>query len=356
MLSKRLHQARQANGLSLRALAEQVGVSAMMLSKYERAESVPSSDVLLALSNALGVRTEYFFRTAVIDLERIEHRNKHRWNLPKLAETKVLADVRDQLERWSALDAAVPAPWSVPFSVPDDLPDQIASLDQIEDIAVRVREHWDLGQNPIPDLIDTFETHGIKVFTTRFDDPRFEGMSARADHHQVVVVGRQWPGDRQRFTLAHELGHLVLDERLAEEIDKEKAADRFAGAFIAPATKVIEALGVRRRSLEIYELYLLKQEFGLSIGGWSYRAKDLGVIAKSTHSKFWRMLVNKDWNTTEPGEQCPSETPRLFEQTVYRALSQDLISESKAAELLSLSVRDLAAHRRMESIDGHPRQ
>ena len=352
MLSKRLRQARLAKGMSLRALAEQVCVSAMMLSKYERGGSVPSSDVLLELSDALGVRTEYFFRTTSIDLERIEHRNKHRWKLPKLAETKVLADVRDQLERWQALDTVVPAPWSVQFSLPEDLPDSITDLDEIEGVAVSVREHWKLGHNPIPDLIDTLESRGIKVFTTRFDDPRFEGMSARADHHNVVVVGRKWPGDRQRFTLAHELGHLVLDERLTDVVDKEKAADRFAGAFLVPAAKVVESLGSRRRSLEVYELYLLKQEFGLSIGGWSYRARDNGVIAKTTHSAFWRMLVGKGWDKVEPGDQLPSEIPRLFEQTVYRALSEDLISESKAAELLSISVRALAAHRRMESVNG----
>jgi Zn-dependent peptidase ImmA (M78 family) len=134
----------------------------------------------------------------------------------------------------------------------------------------------------------------------------------------------------------------------------EKAADRFAGAFLVPAEKVVEALGSRRRSLEVYELYLLKQEFGLSIGGWSYRARDLGVIAQSTHSAFWRILVANGWDKLEPGDQYPSETPRLFEQTVYRALSEDLISESKAAELLSISARDLAARRRMETVDGHP--
>lgn len=354
MFSKRLHQARQASGLSLRALAEKVQVSAMMLSKYERAESMPSSGVLLALADALGVRTEYFFRAISIDLERIEHRNKHRWKLPKQAESKVLADVSDQLERWAILDDFIPAPWSVPFSLPKDLPDQIDDLDAIEDIAISIREHWKLGLNPLPDLIDTFENQGIKTFTTRFDDPRFEGMSARANHYHVIVVGREWPGDRQRFTLAHELGHMVLDDRLASCVDKEKAADRFAGAFLVPAPMVKATLGARRQSLEVYELYMLKQEFGLSIAGWSYRALNNGVISKAGHQKFWRKLAVKGWNKVEPGEPCPPEKPRLFEQTVYRALSEDLISESKAAELLSISVGNLTAHRRMDLINGDP--
>lgn len=356
MLGARLHQARKANGLSLRALAEKVGVSAMMLSKYEREESTPSSSVLIELSNALGVRAEYFFRTAQIELERVEHRNRHRWKLPKIAETKVLADVRDQLERWHELDEITPAPWSVQFSLPDNLPDSIDSLDQIETVAVLVREHWELGLNPIPDLIDTLEARGLKVFTTRFDDPRFEGMSARSGDHHVVVVGRMWPGDRQRFTLAHELGHLVLDDRLVDELDKEKAADRFAGAFLVPAPKVFEALGVHRRLLEIYELYLLKQEFGLSISGWIHRALDNGVIAKTTHAALRRMMVSNGWDKTEPGDKYPPETPRLFEQTVYRALGERWISESKAAELLSTTVRDLGTFRRMELVNADSRQ
>lgn len=40
------------------------------------------------------------------------------------------------------------------------------------------------------------------------------------------------PGDRQRFTLAHELGHLLFERRLAENLDVEPAANRFSGGFL----------------------------------------------------------------------------------------------------------------------------
>lgn len=353
MLGKRLYQARHAIGLSQRALAENVGVSAMMISKYERAQAFPSSEVLLALADALGVRTEYFFRTTSVNLERVQHRNRHVWKLPKAAEKKVLADVRDQLERWLVLDEAAPAPWSVPFTLPGDLPDVVEELDAIESIATRMRHHWNLGLNPIPDLIDTLESRGLKVFTTKFDDPRFEGMSASADDQCIIVVGRNWPGDRQRFTLAHELGHIILDDRLAAHVDKEDAANRFAGAFLVPEEKVVEVLGNHRRSLEFPELYLLKHEFGLSMGGWSYRALATGVISKAAHQAFWQEFAHKGWKEKEPGEPYPPESPRLFDQTVFRTLSEGLIGESKAAELLSITAYELAARRRMEIIDGH---
>ena len=356
MLGERLMQARHAIGLSQRALAKNVGVSAMMISKYERARSVPSSDVLLALARALGVRTEYFFRTPAVNLERVQHRNRHVWKLPKSAEEKVLADARDQLERWLVLDKITPAPWSIPFTLPEDLPDAIEDLDAIEPIATRMRHHWKLGLNPIPDLIDTLESRGLKVFTTKFDDPRFEGMSALAGKHRIIVVSRHWPGDRQRFTLAHELGHIVLDDRLAAQVDKEAAANQFAGAFLVPEEKVIEVLGNHRQSLEFPELYLLKQEFGLSMAGWSYRALATGVISKTAHKAFRQVFAREGWKEKEPGKPYPPESPRLFDQTVYRALSEGWIGESKAAELLSITVHELAARRRMETIDGNSRE
>ena len=74
----------------------------------------------------------------------------------------------------------------------------------------------------------------------------FDGMAATVDGIPVVVVGRGWPGDRQRFTLAHELGHLVLHGRLASDVDEEAAANRFAGAFLAPADEVRKELGEKR--------------------------------------------------------------------------------------------------------------
>lgn len=74
--------------------------------------------------------------------------------------------------------------------------------------------------------------------------------------------------DRQRFTLAHELGHLLLAERLADGPLDEKACDRFAGAFLAPCGAVRQLLGPERHRLEWAELHMLKHEFGLSMAGW----------------------------------------------------------------------------------------
>ncbi|MDZ7844749.1 MAG: ImmA/IrrE family metallo-endopeptidase [Anaerolineales bacterium] len=84
----------------------------------------------------------------------------------------------------------------------------------------------------------------------------------------VIVVKGGIPGDRQRFNLARELGHILLD--LSDNVDEEKAAHRFAGAFLVPRQKAIEELGEHRQRLSVQELHILKHKYGLSMQAWIY--------------------------------------------------------------------------------------
>src|SRR5258708_6792327 len=130
MLGARVKQARLAAGLSLRELADLAGISAMAISKYERDEIKPSSDVLLRLAKALGVRTEYFFRQTAIEVEGVEYR-KHP-KLPPKEEQRIFGDVMEQIERWIELESFIPSPWSKAFALPKELPKHVASMDEIE--------------------------------------------------------------------------------------------------------------------------------------------------------------------------------------------------------------------------------
>ncbi|WP_216641794.1 XRE family transcriptional regulator [Burkholderia pseudomallei] len=268
MFSVRLHRARKAAGLSLRDLGERVGVSHAAIKKYEDGHAMPSSDVLLGLSRALHVRSEYFFRPEPVALEGIEYRKRS--SLPKKRLDAITHEVIDQIERRIELENLFPQSPVKAFAPVDRLPKDITTMGQIEDVAERVREAWDLGFDPIPDLIDVLETNGIRVFMVDADvENKFDGLAARVNGMPIVVVGRHWPGDRQRFTLAHELGHLMLEGRLTEDIDEELACNRFAGAFLFPRASVLQELGEHRNAIELKELGLLKEEFGLSMGVFS---------------------------------------------------------------------------------------
>ena len=350
MIGERIKRARDAAGLNQRELAGKAGVTAMAISKYEREESTPSSSVLLAISKALGLRTEYFFRRTEVSLSEVDYREHEK--IPQKEEKKVLADVLEQVERWVELEDFLPTPWSTPFELPKTIPKTIHSYDEIEDVAIKVRRAWDLGLNSIPDLIDTLESLGIKVFVTRYDGHKhFNGLSAQVNNSPVIVVGKTWPGDRQRFTLCHELGHLILKGRLDPNLNEEKSCHRFAGAFLVPKSKVYELLGNKRTWLEPQELMLLKQDWGLSMGAWTYRARDLGILTQKAMNGIWAHFRKHGWKDKEPEPQYPNEKTSLFAQLIYRALAEDIIGESKAAELLGMSVFDLHACRKMECPD-----
>lgn len=346
MIGERLKRARAAAGLSMQVLAGRVGVSANMIKKYEHDDSMPSSSILLKLASTLDVRAEYFFRPAKVALAQVEYRKKA--NAPAKIIKKIEVDVLDQAERWQELTNLWPNFPILPFAFDAAYP-EIRTLDDIEQVALLVRDHWQLGVAPLPSLIDLLESKGILVIVSDVEQAdKFDGLQAHIGGQPVIVVSAHWPGCRQRFTLAHELGHLLLHGRLPENLDEEQACNRFASAFLLPAVGIYEHLGKRRNDIDARELYILKHEYGLSMGACLYRAADLGVITQAKRKSMFMFFSAQGWRKKEPGDQYPVERTYLFQQLVYRALAEDIISESKAAELLQISLMYLHKTRSMQ--------
>jgi Zn-dependent peptidase ImmA (M78 family)/transcriptional regulator with XRE-family HTH domain len=342
MIGERLQRARKAAGMSLRVLADQADLSHTTIDKFEKGKFTPSSSNLIKIAKVLGVRTEYFFRPQVIEIQTPEYRKKT--TLAKKVLDQIEGDIFDQAERWHELLSLYPKSPIQSFSLPTtNLPELISTETQIEDLAVTMRHAWELGLGCIPDLIDTLESQGIMVISTAVEnDEKFDGLASVVNDIPLIVVGENWVGDRQRFTLAHELGHLLLKNRVAESLllqkDEEKLCNHFAGAFLLPKATLISHLGEHRHNLEPRELYLLKHEFGLSMQGVLFRALQAEIITQAKFKTIFFKFSQNGWRKHEPNTQYPSEQTLLFKQLVYRALAEDYISESKAAELLGLSV------------------
>ena len=348
MFAERLIRARKAAGLSMSALAMQVGVSANAIKKYEHGDNMPTSTNLLALAKALDVRTEYFFRPIKVELKGVEYRK--RASTPKKILNQINGDVMDQAERWTELLDLYPDPVKpVPsFALPDDLPERVSTTEEIETIADFMRAAWDLGSNPIPDLIDTLESKGVMIISTNVEaNKKFDGLAGSIGDTPVVVVSAHQPGDRQRFTLAHELGHLVLHDRLAENLNEETACNHFAGAFLFPKQAILQHLGENRSAIEPQEFFMLKHEFGISMMAILLRAAQCGVISESLKTQYFMRFNKLGWRTEEPGNPYPNGETYLFKQLVYRALGEEYIGESKAAELIGMSLSSFHKERKL---------
>lgn len=344
MIGKRLKRARAAAGLSMAELGGRVGVSANMIKKYEHDESMPGSVVYRKLRLELGVPRGTLMRPVELELGDVEYRK--RATAPKRVTRRIEADVLEQAERWKLLAdlwPELPAPIFRGRKLGvRGLPRMIDGVDQVEQVAERVRERWGLGAAPVRDLTALLEERGILVIVTAVDvEEKFDGLQATAGGQPLIVIAADWPGDRQRFTLAHELGHLLLRGRIRSRVlDEEKACNRFAGAFLLPAAAVRERLGGRCEKLTRAELLRLKQEYGLSMAGCVYRAADLGIIDAAHCRELFRMFSIRGWRKKEPGPAYPPESTSQFARLVCRAFDAEAVGESKAAEMLNCSILD----------------
>lgn len=344
MLGNRLKLARAAAGLSLRDLSERMNqlVSAQALGKYERDEMLPSSPVLIALAKALKVSEAYLLSSGEeLELAGVEFRKQ------KLAtardEAALKAQVLNRAERYLQIEDILAAE-STDWKPPANFPRPVSSVDEAELAAQKLRDTWLLGEDPIPKLAEFLEERGIKVLAFGLADS-ISGMTAKIGRKggrfvPVIVINANHPGERQRFTLAHELGHLVLEP--AKDVDFDRAADRFAGAFLVPAAALLPEVGRRRHEVPLGELLRLKRLFLASMQCLIYRLRDLGVITPTLCAVLFARMSKLNIRMKEP-EELPHEVTARFERLVFRSLAEELISESKAAELLDVTVRELSS-------------
>jgi len=162
----------------------------------------------------------------------------------------------------------------------------------------------------------------------------------------VIVINRSRVKkiDRVRFTVMHELGHLLLPIKHLPENKKEILCHQFAGAMLFPEEAVYMELGKSRNRLLIQELGSLKLQYGISIQAIVMRLKVLGIISDRYCSQFFFYLNQMNWKIDEPYEYEGVEKSNRFEQLLFRALAEEQISMSKAASLNNQKVADFKAH------------
>ena len=322
----RIRLARKAAGLSQRDLAAVCGLSAMAISKYENDLMMPRSSALVAIADALDVSIEFLLKASEVKLEEPAYRCRSAMRVRSRA--AVLAKAQASVERYFEVEDLLGIEHGL--QMPECSRQTVAALDEVEAIAVALRTEWELGLGPIVNLMETLESRGIKI-TVVDADGKFDALTAETNEGYPVIVMRDGlSGDRQRFTLAHELGHIVISH--ADSLDAEKVCNRFAGAFLLPAQAARSELGYSRSRLDIRELCELKKKYGISIGAWVYRAKDLGIITEQYCKSFYRFFRAKGLHREEYCYLEPESTTRRS-RLVQRAVSEGLVSRTKAQEL-----------------------
>ena len=343
VIGQRLKLARAAAGLSLRDLQAKIKgrVSAQSIGKYERDEATPSPPVLEVLADALNTTLEYLAAQPRLRLENIDFRKKSITS--RREEIQVEALTIKLLERYLTVEESLGLK-SLSWDAPREAPYPADSMSDADRAARALRVHWGLGLDPIPNLAELVEERGIKIHVLQLTN--IHGLTAiakTASNHRfpVIVINSADTGERQRFTVAHEVGHMAMT--FSSAMDDEKASHRFAGAFLLPAEVIWSEIGKRRTAISWPELFALKLLFGVSVQAIVYRCKDLGVITHSLYSSLFEAMTRHGWRRRPYPEPYPiaPEVPTRFVRLCYRALSEDAISHRTCATYLGISEREL---------------
>jgi len=203
----------------------------------------------------------------------------------------------------------------------------------IEHVAEQLRLQWGMPSGPVKNLTVVLENAGVLVVKHDFGTEKVDGFSIWPKNFRpIIFIRNDMPGDRERFTLAHELGHLLFHtDRISP--DKEQEANRFASAFLTPEREITPYL----KNLNLYKLQALKEEWRVSMAALAYRAKDLKTITENQY-RYLCMELSR-YRKQEPGYVMP-ESPTLIQDVVESHFSELAYTEQELCEFLCLNYRD----------------
>jgi Zn-dependent peptidase ImmA (M78 family)/transcriptional regulator with XRE-family HTH domain len=340
MIGERIRHARDFCGLTQVALAELTGLTQGKISEVEAGrDAQPRRDEIERIAQATGFPSGFFFLGPLPDMPSGNFRRLKRGTAQ--VARQVRAQARQIVELIQRAEGEV--------AMPPVRMNPARSADDIEAIAAEFRTQAGVGErDPIPNLTRAIERAGVIVAGLPGEIPDHSGYSVWPDFgldgRPVIVFARMLPGDRQRFTTAHEIGHLLLHSPNRDlEVDVKQAeaeANRFAGALLLPRTAAFEAL---KPSLTLTTLAHVKATFGISIGACAQRALDLGLINESRFGSIRKQLTSRGWHRQEP-VQVENESPLLIRRVLDFVATGDSVADRAASvKMPTFAFRALAA-------------
>lgn len=182
-----------------------------------------------------------------------------------------------------------------------------------KDAARQVRKAWRMAPGPVPDMIGALESAGALVVMRDLDSDRLDAVS-QWDGQQapLLLVSDHAPADRCRFSLAHELGHLVMHHSPGTGASQEKEADAFAAEFLMPAADIRQALA---GGVDLPRLADLKRQWKVSMAALLRRAQTLGAITDWQYRGVAVEMSTLGYRTAEPipvSREHPRRVPQII--------------------------------------------
>lgn len=346
---ERLKEARLFRKMTMADLAQIVGINKQAISQFENCKNSPEPMTLRKIADALKFPYSFFVEpdpasTVGNTYFRALYSSKKKDLAAQQVKAKYLAKIHSVLAS------------KVRFK-PLNLPDFAAHKTiTIEEIAMRTRQYWDLGEAPIPNMVALLERNGIIVgeFATesREIDAFYQYYEEDDYPTYCVVLGTDKRSFyRRQFNCAHELGHILLHERYSDlnEIDRDEFRERedeanaFAAAFLLPAKAFGNDVAAYPNRLGHY--IELKKKWNVSIMAMIMRAYALGYLSANQYSYLMRQMSTRGYRQTEPlDDSIEYKHPYALKQSINLLLTKGNMSGEDIMNLFTINKFSVSAN------------
>lgn len=350
VIPSRITEARESRAMSMEDLAERIHVTRQSVSKYERGIVCPSPETLQTISFSLDFPIEFFYKPEADSNAKASplffRSNSTALKKVKLAckyQIKWVNEIKRQLEEYVDL---------IECDVPTiDKEYETLTPEDIEELALEVRDKWGLSDKPIGDLIGILENRGIIV--TRFATSKFcpfnkiDAFSSWKDGTPYILYHpEQKSAVRTRFSICHELGHLIMHSAItdSDSIRKDivdladEQADRFAAAFLLPATSFPNDI----HGTSILALESIKAKWGAALSTMIRRCKTLELLTDNQVDYLQRqMSTNRYWRKEPLDDKLTIQQPELLRDAIKLIVDEQVISKKTFFEECAMSQRDV---------------
>ena len=319
--------ARQARRLSQAAIAEQLGVSAGLVSKWSNGVVEPPPGRIAEVAKALGYPVSLLYHPEhVRGTDSICFHYRKRKTMPTRILEQVEAEMHLAQVQVNRLLRHLQIETSLDFLTLD--PDEHGGP---REVARALRGYWRISTGPIPNMVTLVEAAGAVVMLRDFRSRKLDGMSAWSKGTPpLFFLNQHNPVDRTRWTIAHELAHLVMHQT-ATEGDPEAEADTFAQELLIPTDEILPSL----RRLSFAHLPALKLHWRVSMKALITTAKKLNVLPQKRIRSLFVQHSRAGYNQRELPALSP-EIPTVVNNAIGVHLSEHEYTIPELASVVHL--------------------
>jgi len=333
---------RRMLSLSQAELSARSGITQGTLSKVEQGIKEANEDLVTRLAMALECPETFFYQT---EREYGPPMSAHAMFRKKAAIgqkvlDKVIAELNVRIGHLRKFLSTVEFSPELPFPQ-YDVEDFHGDIGAIAD---NVRRAWLVPRGPLRSLTEYAERAGVLVIHCDMEAAKIDGVSYRIlGLPPIVFLNRNQPADRLRFSLAHELGHLVMHSYPSANMEQE--ANQFASALLMPASDI----GPELLGLTIEKAAYMKPLWKVSMASMIYRAAELNKIDRYKAEYLWRQMATRGFRMREPqAVDFPPEQTSLIEALVNNLMKEMGYTTRELSELLHLHYDELALMYRLQ--------